>query len=172
MKNKFLILWMLSSVLLAACDEELTPYNVDTCWLGFDMENSADTLVYRTFIYSGPQAETDTVWIPLKTIGKVVDYDRPVKLVQLPVEDSCAVAGKHFVAFDDAALHSCYIIPAGKTRTELPVVLKRDVSLKTDKVLIEIAIGENEYFVPGFVLPKCIYVWAVSYTHLTLPTIA
>ncbi len=99
MKNKFLILWMLSSVLLAACDEELTPYNVDTCWLGFDMENSADTLVYRTFIYSGPQAETDTVWIPLKTIGKVVDYDRPVKLVQLPVEDSCAVAGKHFVAF-------------------------------------------------------------------------
>ena len=31
MKNKFLILWMLSSVLLAACDEELTPYNVDTC---------------------------------------------------------------------------------------------------------------------------------------------
>lgn len=97
MKNKFLILWMLSSVLLAACDEELTPYNVDTCWLGFDMENSADTLVYRTFIYSGPQAETDTVWIPLKTIGKVVDYDRPVKLVQLPVEDSCAVAGKHFV---------------------------------------------------------------------------
>ena len=56
MKNKFLILWMLSSVLLAACDEELTPYNVDTCWLGFDMENSADTLVYRTFIYSGPQA--------------------------------------------------------------------------------------------------------------------
>lgn len=57
MKNKFLILWMLSSVLLAACDEELTPYNVDTCWLGFDMENSADTLVYRTFIYSGPQAE-------------------------------------------------------------------------------------------------------------------
>lgn len=92
MKNKFLILWMLSSVLLSACDEELTPYNVDTCWLGFDMENSADTLVYRTFIYSGPQAETDTVWIPLKTIGKVVDYDRPVKLVQLPVEDSCAVA--------------------------------------------------------------------------------
>ena len=75
MKNKFLILWMLSSVLLSACDEELTPYNVDTCWLGFDMENSADTLVYRTFIYSGPQAETDTVWIPLKTIGKVVDYD-------------------------------------------------------------------------------------------------
>ena len=44
MKNKFLILWMLSSVLLAACDEELTPYNVDTCWLGFDMENSADTV--------------------------------------------------------------------------------------------------------------------------------
>ena len=50
MKNKFLILWMLSSVLLSACDEELTPYNVDTCWLGFDMENSADTLVYRAFI--------------------------------------------------------------------------------------------------------------------------
>ena len=30
MKNKFLILWMLSPLLLAACDEELTPYNVDT----------------------------------------------------------------------------------------------------------------------------------------------
>lgn len=162
MKNKFLILWMLSSVLLAACDEKLTPYSEETCWLGFDMKNSADTLVFRTFIYSEPQAETDTVWIPLKTIGKVVDYDRPVKLVQLPVKDSCAVSGKHFVAFDDAALHSCYMIPAGKTRAQIPVVLKRDVSLKEDKVLIEIAVGENEYFFPSFVSPKRIYVWVTD----------
>ena len=50
MKNKFLILWMLSSVLLSACDEELTPYNVDTCWLGFDMENSADTQIGRAHV--------------------------------------------------------------------------------------------------------------------------
>ena len=149
MKNKFLILWMLSSVLLAACDEVLTPYNVDTCWLGFDMENSADTLVYRTFIYSGPQAETDTVWIPLKTIGKVVDYDRPVKLVQLPVEDSCAVAGKHFVAFDDPEMLEHLKIPKGSVRKSFPLIVLRDPSLELEEVRIELKIGENEYFRSG-----------------------
>lgn len=162
MKNSFWIhalgIWLLGS-LSAGCEENLAPYDTDTCWLRFDLDAPSDTLRSRSFVYAGSDAETDTVWINLKTIGKVRGYDRPVKLQQVQVRDSCAVAGKHFVAFDDPDMASLYAIPAGRTKAALPVVLKRDASLRTARVLLEIVIAGNEYFVPGFVEPERVQIW-------------
>jgi len=163
MKNRFFIYTMiLMGALFAACEEELKPYNEDTCWVYFDLIGSADTLQSRTFIYVGEDAETDTVWIPLKTIGKVMDYDRPVSLSQVQTDELDAVAGTHYVKFDDPGLSNLYVIPAGKSTVELPVVLKRDASLKTDKVLVQFELEANEHFAPGFVGPQYVQIWVTD----------
>lgn len=159
MKNRFFIYAMvLFGALFAACDEDLNPYDTETCWVYFDLIGSADTLQSRTFVYAGVDAETDTVWIPLKTIGKVMDYDRPVTLLQVQAGDSNAVAGTHFVAFNEQS----YVIPEGKTTVKLPIVLKRDVSLKTDKVLVQFTLKANDHFIPGFVGPQTIQIWVTD----------
>ena len=163
MKNRLFIYTMvLLGSLFAACEENLTPYDSETCWVYFDLIGSADTLQTRTFVYAGGDAETDTVWIPLKTIGKVMNYDRPVTLLQVQATDSNAIAGTHFVAFDDQSLGSQYVIPAGKTTVELPIVLKRDASLKTDKVLLQFTLQANEYFMPSFVGPRLVRIWVTD----------
>ena len=66
MKTRFFIYTIiLMGSLFAACEEDLRPYDEETCWVYFDLIGSADTLQSRTFIYAGGDAETDTVWIPL-----------------------------------------------------------------------------------------------------------
>ena len=163
MKTSFFIYTIiLMGALFAACEEDLKPYNEETCWVYFDMIGSADTLQSRTFVYAGGDAETDTVWIPLKTIGKVMNYDRPVSLVQVKANGANAVAGTHFVAFDDQVLSDQYIIPAGKSTVELPIVLKRDASLKTERVLVELSLQANDYFMPGFVGPQSVEIWVTD----------
>ena len=163
MKNRFFIYTMiLIGSLFAACEEDLKPYAEDTCWVYFDLIGSADTLQNRTFVYAGGDAETDTVWIPLKTIGKVMNFDRPVTLTQVQGDGLNAVAGTHFVPFNDQSLSTEYVIPAGKTTVELPIVLKRDASLKTDKVLVEFTLTANNYFTPGFVGPQTVQVWVTD----------
>lgn len=163
MKNRFLIYTMfLMGTLFAACEEDLKPYNEETCWVYFDLIGSADTLQSRTFVYAGGDATTDTVWIPLKTIGKVKNYDRPVSILQMQTNELNAVPGTHFVNFSDPSLSARYVIPAGKSTVELPIVLKRDASLKTDKVLIEFTLRANDYFMPGFVGPQSVQIWVTD----------
>ena len=159
MKNRFFIYTMiLMGSLFAACEEDLKPYAEETCWVYFDLIGSADTLQSRTFIYAGSDAETDTVWIPLKTIGKVKNFDRPVTLTQVQGDGLNAVAGTHFVAFNEQN----YVIPAGKTTVELPIVLKRDASMLTDRVLVEFTLTANSHFTPGFVGPQTVQIWVTD----------
>ena len=163
MKNRFFIYTMiLMGSLFAACEEDLKPYAEDTCWVYFDLIGSADTLQSRTFVYAGGDAETDTVWIPLKTIGMVTDFDRPVTLTQVQGEGLNAVAGTHFVPFNDQSLSAEYVIPAGKSTVELPIVLKRDASMLTDRVLVEFTLTANNYFTPGFVGPQTVQIWVTD----------
>ena len=159
MKNRFFIYTMiLMGSLFAACDEDLKPYADETCWVYFDLIGSADTLQSRTFIYAGGDAQTDTVWIPLKTIGKVKNFDRPVSLTQVQGDGLNGEAGTHFVPFNEQN----YVIPAGKTTVELPIVLKRDASLQTDRVLVEFTLTANNYFAPGFVGPQTVEIWVTD----------
>ena len=163
MKNRFFIYTMiLMGSLFAACEEDLKPYAEETCWVYFDLIGSADTLQSRTFIYAGSDAETDTVWIPLKTIGKVKNFDRPVTLTQVQGDGLNAVAGTHFVPFNDQSLSAEYVIPAGKTTVELPIVLKRDASMLTDRVLVEFTLTANSHFTPGFVGPQTVQIWVTD----------
>ena len=89
-----------------------------------------DTLLNRTFVFDDETRILDTVWVELATQGFVTDYDRSFVLEQVMGDTNAAESGVHFIPFNDSQVTSHYVIPAGANEVKVPIVLKRDVSLK------------------------------------------
>lgn len=154
MKKFLYILWVLPLFTLFACEEDLTPYDEDTCRLNFVYEpyTKSDTLIRRTFVYDVDTRVYDTVWLEVETMGFLFDEDRAVKLEQVngDGEVPTAKSGVHYVAFDDPQVAGLSVVPAGQSKAKIPVILKRDVSLKNEEVMLKVRIGTNDFFQPGY----------------------
>ena len=148
--------WVLVSG-LTSCEKDLPVYDTEVCRLNFyyGLDNRSyykDEMSRSTysFVFGGENRQRDTLWFEVQTMGFVTDNDRPVTLEQLPSDGDQAVAGRHYVPFDDPSLVHLYVIPAGKARTKLPVVILRDASLKEQTVTLKFGFKSNEYFVLGY----------------------
>ncbi len=109
-----------------------------------------DTLKSYTFVYEPASKTQDTVFFDLYTMGKVADKDRAFKLRQVTIPGAeNAVAGVHFKSFDDASLQKDYVVKAGTSYTRVPVVILRDVTLKSKIYYLKLEIVENEFFKLG-----------------------
>lgn len=154
----FYMMALVGLVSLASCEKDLPVYSDPTCRLNFyyNIGSTADfnTELARSsysFVYGSEEAVDDTLWFEVETMGFVADHDRPISLEQVEVSDANnAVAGKHYQSFDTPSLQKYYVMPAGKARTKIPVVLLRDASLKTENVVLKFAIKPNEYFANGY----------------------
>ncbi|MFZ4862019.1 DUF4843 domain-containing protein [Sphingobacterium sp. Mn56C] len=123
-----------------------------------------------TFIYEPEARVVDTVWLAVRTIGGIKNYDRPIVLTQTPeFRDSIridedtkkiidtlhipvsnpAVAGVHYVALDDPALKPYYVMKANQVEAKMPVVVLRDPSLKESSYRLRLMVKENAEFVFG-----------------------
>lgn len=130
----------------AGCDDKLTTFNSDVDGLSF-----VDSLTNFSFVYGDSDATEETLMLKVETMGYVSDRTRYITLEQVMVEGKeNAVAGVHYVAFDDASLQEQYVIPKGTTTALIPVVLLRDASLETKDVTLMIRIAVNDDF--GFSL--------------------
>lgn len=150
--NKY-ILWLLPVFGLFACEDEMEVYNSPENRLNFIYEpfTMADTVIPRTFVYDVETRVFDTVWLEVETMGYVEDHERSFALEQVKKgEGEQAVAGKHYIAFDDPLVADYYKIPAGKNTVRFPIILKRDPSLKQQEVTLCVQIGHNENFIPGY----------------------
>lgn len=156
MKNSKIYI-VLSSVLLlaASCNKELP-----ATWSGSDRLNfvrtgeneglrAADTLTLYTFVFDPVETSRQTVWVEVETMGALCDYPRQIRLKQVPSYGTDAVPGVHYVDFDDPEVKDQYVIPAGKVRATLPVILKRD-QLGSGRYQLRLAFEANEYFQPGY----------------------
>lgn len=143
---------------LASCEKDLEVFSDPTCRLNFYFPNAETTDEMRasyaeasySFVYGGDDVTRDTVWYQVETMGMLSDQDRPISLEQVDTAANMAVAGRHYVAFDDPSLASLYVIPAGKARASIPVVMLRDASLKDTSVVLKFRIKPNEYFQSGY----------------------
>lgn len=149
---------LLLTVLFASCEKDLQVYSDPTCRLNFyyDIESVSsfkESMARSTysFVYGSSDVEKDTLWYEMETMGFVADHDRAITLVQV---DSAGVTnampGKHYVAFDDPSMASYYVIPAGKARIKVPVVILRDASLKNETVVLKFKIQPNAEFQQGY----------------------
>lgn len=107
----------------------------------------ADSISYSFFLAEGA-GDREQIMVEVCLSGDPLTEPRPISIVQTNAgEADAAVAGVHFVAFDQSA--STAVIPAGSVRTSIPVTLLRDPSLRTHEVRLEMKLVENDFFVPG-----------------------
>ena len=150
---------------MAACDDNaLEKYDTPDCRLNFVYYNSDSTLMaagdvedrnrFYSFSFalaSTVEAERDTVWFEVETMGFLSDEARPVALRQIEVEGvENAVAGVHCVAFDAPELAPLYRVEGGKSRALIPVVVLRAPELTEKTVTLKFAFKDNGYFMPGY----------------------
>jgi len=148
MKNNLLyriILFVSISIALSACEKDLEVYNAGD-GLNFFYENSSDSLINYSFVYGPSTAIQDTVWLKVETIGPLSSKNRHIDFEQVHTGTNDAVAGTHYIAFDEASLKNYFIVPSDKSIASVPVVLKREASLKTKSITLLIRIKTNDYF--------------------------
>jgi hypothetical protein len=147
MKNKFLeyLVFAVIAAALSACEKNVEVYHAGN-GLNFYYTNVSDTLISYSFVYGPSTTTEDTVWLKVETIGPISDRDCDIDIEQVVTGTNDAVSGIHYVAFNDASLKSYYVMPAGKSLDSIPVILKRDASLKSNPVNLLIRIKVNDYF--------------------------
>lgn len=133
----------------AGCEKEPAVYNAADNRLNFYLKYGDVITTSYSFVYHGDVVE-DTVWLKLLTLGFVEDEDRPFELEQVMTGENDAVAGTHYLPFDDERLKPFYVIPAGAVEVEAPVVVLRDKSLKEKEVTLKVAVKENACFKRGY----------------------
>lgn len=152
---KYYISAFLLGSMFFACKDQLEVYSSSDNKVGFYnvSQNKIDTLLSHTFVFEDPTVTLDTLNIRMRTLGFVVNYDRPIKLKQVPTNDESAqaVAGTHYVPFDHPSIAKHYIIPANKNFTYIPLVIKRDPSLKEKKHYMRLVVENNEHFTQSWV---------------------
>ena len=143
---------------MTSCEKELELYNTQDCWLNFYYDWTPEegdwkeewTRSSYSFVYDGSDATEHTEYYTVETMGFLSDQDRLFELEQVMTGNNDAKAGIHYVPFDDATLKSLYVIRAGETKAEIPIILKRDASLKETDVILQFRIKDNGIFKPGY----------------------
>ena len=152
MKNKWILL--LGVLALTACEDSSELYNYPINKIGFLRENGENKPVTKTFIYDNSDVDRDTVYILMRTMAYVTEYDRTIGIqeaepvFQERVEGANAVPGVHYVPFDDPEYQKFAVVKAGQAEAQLPVILLRDPSLENEEVTLRIRIVQNEAFAP------------------------
>ncbi len=120
------------------------------CFLrGEDGSGQQDSILQSFFVVPEEQVR-DTVWVEIALMGFPVDKDRPIKIIQTNQDaEDAAIAGTHYLAFDDVEVKGQVVMKANQVTARIPVIFLRDISLKTEKKRLEMTIEENEYFKPG-----------------------
>ena len=151
-----------------SCEKDPEPYDVPDCRLNFiylsyyqdkilsteevkrDLKADYNVTSY-SFVYSG-DAQRDTLWFKIGTMGFLSDEDRPLELQQFIADDTLENArpGVHYVAFDDPELASFYRVPAHCDTLSIPVILLRDPSLEAKEVVLKFGFKDNGIFKPGY----------------------
>lgn len=148
MKTNIKYILLFPVLLLLSCEDKTALFADDVNRINF---STASIITPYSFAYGPVDRMQDTVFVNVSTIGFVTNAPRKISLQQLPFNDGRAeaVAGVHYVDFNDPSIADKYVIPAGKNNALLPILVKRDISLKTQEVTLRIALSVNENFSPG-----------------------
>jgi hypothetical protein len=149
MKYLYQLLLLCSVILLGSCEKSLPTYDYSQNMLNFKRISDGDTIRSYSFVYS-KEAQADTVWFTVTTMGFVTDYARPIEFEQMKSDSIDAVAGVDYVAFDDASLKSYYSIPAGAVEAKIPIVVLRNSALSQHDVELWFTFKTNDYFSKGY----------------------
>ena len=150
MKLRIILFALISFPFLWSCDKKEIPvFASDDAGIYFQRLTNAvygSTTEYygdsTDFSFAGTNAyyTGHVLYAPVLTMGKVVDYDRPFKVV-VDMEETTAVEGKDFEIELDSL-----VIKAGTSKAEVPVRIIRTETLLEKTLKIVLRLQENEHF--------------------------
>lgn len=150
MKLRIILFALISFPFLWSCDKKEIPvFASDDAGIYFQRLTNAvygSTTEYygdsTDFSFAGTNAyyTSHVLYAPVLTMGKVVDYDRPFKVV-VDMEETAAVEGKDFEIELDSL-----VIKAGTSKAEVPVRIIRTETLLEKTLKIVLRLQENEHF--------------------------
>ncbi|WP_316816141.1 DUF4843 domain-containing protein [Pedobacter nyackensis] len=159
MKRSKYIIAFIAIALITSCKQDAYQLFNDVARIQFGPDISliyrpeysfTDTLKAHTFYYDGTGIQQDTVFYDIYAVGGASKSDRAFKLVQEQVPNvTNAVAGTHFVAFNNPAVSKHYVIKAGSVHSSIPIIVLRDASLKTTTATLKFNVVANEHFQLG-----------------------
>ena len=147
-KNILWIVW--TTFILTACEKQEIPVfasddqgiyfqRVSSFILGSTTEYYGDSTAYSFASVAGT-VKNAVLSATARTMGKVVDYDRPFKVV-IDKEESTAIEGIHYEANLDTVR-----IPAGASSVYVRVRFFRTDDLTDKTVRLVLRLEDNEYF--------------------------
>lgn len=175
MKHIYIII-TITVLSFLSCKEELpAPYK----GINLIQFSSADSIEYFWSAALDPEADYDTLWVEVKTVGRLVNYDRELSLVQEKAIDydliydkvgnivdtnfyeiqNQAIVNKHYVEFSSPNLKRFMKIPANHYKADIPIVMHRDnKNTKTLTMQVRLVglgntiIGESKYSVRKIII--------------------
>ena len=150
MKLKYIYLVIFLLALSVSCQkDEIMTFNLEDTGIYF--QNGGQTRLYInsesyydsidfSFGVASEHVKDTIIYAKLKTMGKVKEYDRPVKM-SIDATHTTAEEGKHFTLDLSKA-----IIPAGSNSMEFPITLHRASDLMNNKVQLMLKLEDNEHF--------------------------
>jgi hypothetical protein len=155
-KNIYNVLFLSALVFcIAACAEYQIPAGYDgspAIYFSWDSQakEQHDSINHSFFLQKDYTQTTDTVWVKINVLGSAAPVNRPIAIVQTNTgKANAAVAGTHFLSFDDPWVKEKMMIPANSVQTSIPIVVRKDPSLDLHQVRLELSVVENEHFRPG-----------------------
>ena len=166
-----LILSLCVAFCCVACEESLPSYGTD--WRGVQFvlnESSLNPNVYSySFVGKDDNLMMDTVWLTVRPQGLLPEKRSRIKLEQYEgqelvyiygddglVTDSVlrviprqAVAGVHYVPFDDERIAEYLVLEPGDLEARIPVVVLRDESLRDTTYSLFFRIANSEDLMAG-----------------------
>ena len=157
-----IVIPLLAVAMLTACEKSLPVYDFPDDALNFEVTLDEITgeaiernfsFVYQTALSTDRQSDVkvDTVWVTARTQGFLSTADRSFELQQISAgtERADAVAGQHYISFDDAEMKGRLVVLAGANSVRFPVVVRRDASLADGDVSLYFQLRPNQNFGQG-----------------------
>lgn len=135
--------------LWASCEKDLPLYSDTQAKLNFAYEDSKDSVTSYSFIYNNG-GDRDTVWLEVNTMGFLSNDVRHYEIEQVLTGTNDAVAGRHYVSFDDPAYKALLRIEPGAVADSLPIIVLRDSSLAAQDVQLKVRIKDTPLFKRGY----------------------
>ena len=150
MKWKIILFVSSLTLVFCACEkQDISVFTTDDSGIYFQRGTSyiynstteyyGDSVAY-SFASAKASVKSVVLSATIRTMGKVVDYDRPFKVV-VDQEGTTAIEGKHYEVNLDTV-----VVPAGKSTAYVRVRFFRTDDMMEKAVRLAIRLEDNEYF--------------------------
>lgn len=131
---------------LASCEQNVMLRYQDDPFIYFSGGKDPST-IYSFYLKESSRMR-DTVWLRVNLVGMPSAAERRLPLRVAQADGNVAVAGIHYVGFDDPGVSHWYVMPADSTFKDIPVIILRDPSMKTNEYTLELQLYPNDDFGP------------------------